>query len=98
LADLDEVLFEFADLIDFQVALNKKQLPYELFVQVVLKESATSSDTENQIMNVLAALPAISRSIQQKLLRLRVEVSFSPAYPIRPQKRKIKISETPQID
>lgn len=98
LADLDEVLFEFADLIDFKAALNKKQLPYELFVQVVLKESATSSDTENQIKNVLAALPAISRSIQQNLLRLRVGASFSPAYPIRPQKRKIEISETPQID
>lgn len=91
LADLDEVLYSFNDLIDFTASINQRSNVDEPLLYLVLKSDQNSEKPEKIVVEALANLPAIVQSIYQQALVLHLDTSFSITYPIRPQKRTIEI-------
>jgi phenylacetate-coenzyme A ligase PaaK-like adenylate-forming protein len=93
LADVDEVLFRFEDVIDFTLTLDRRSKVAKLILQLVLRTEAHSDQTLQKVYQALSHLPAIAGCLSQNHLVLQIIPSFSIVYPLRPQKRKIEIIE-----
>ncbi|WP_088186603.1 DVU_1553 family AMP-dependent CoA ligase [Desulfosporosinus sp. FKA] len=97
ISDFDEVLFEFGDIIDFEVTLTEVAKQNRLNINILLRKSV-AEDVEQSLLQSLAKIPNLKTGLQTNSLQVNLNFSETPGVRAPKSRAKRQIQDRRRSD